>query len=142
MHTLRVSLVLAVAGALGLANAQTSPDIASLTEKAQAGDREAQFQLAVAFDYGRGVVKDQREAMRWYRSAAELGLPEAQNSLGSILQVEKKYEDARTWYERAAVQKHAYATNNLAYMYDMGLGVAQSRQMAHELYVQSAELVS
>lgn len=40
----------------------------------------------------------------------------------------------------AAAQHHALATNNLAYLYDLGLGVTQDRKRASELYLRAAEL--
>jgi hypothetical protein len=44
------------------------------------------------------------------------------------------------WYELASKQGHALATNNLAYLYDLGLGVPQDRRRAADLYLQSANL--
>lgn len=119
---------------------QPSPEIQSLITRAQSGDVKAQFQLANAYDYGRGVRRNGSEAEKWYRMAAEGGLAESQNSLGSLYQAEKRYKDALTWYEKAAMQDHALATNNLGYLYDLGLGVPQDRQKGYELYLRSAEL--
>jgi TPR repeat protein len=72
--------------------------------------------------------------------AAEHGHAEAQNSLGSGLQAEKRYEEALPWYEKASAQGHALATNNLAYLYDLGLGVQQDRRKGFELYSRAADL--
>ena len=118
----------------------TSPDLTELIQQANAGDAMAQFRLANAYDSGRGAARDAKEAMRWYRAAAELGLAEAQNSVGSGLQAEKRYAEALTWYEKAASQKHAMATNNLAYLHDLGLGVPQDRLKAFALYGKAADL--
>jgi len=125
-----------------LASAQTglSAEFQDLLEKAKAGDMSAQFFLANAFDSGRGVPRNGKEAMRWYKAAAEQGHAESQNSIGSGLQAEKKYSEALIWYEKAATQNHALATNNLAYLYDLGLGVTQDRQRAFSLYSRAADL--
>lgn len=40
---------------------------------------------------------------------------------------------------RRLLENHALATNNLAYLYDLGLGVSQDRQRAFELYSQAAD---
>ena len=40
---------------------------------ADQGDAAAQFNLGVMYDNGRGVLKDEAEAVRWYRLAAEQG---------------------------------------------------------------------
>ena len=78
--------------------------------------------------------------MKYYLMAAEQGHAEAQNSVGSGLQAEKRYSEARIWYERSSAQENAVATNNLAYLYDLGLGVPQDRKKGFELYTKSAEL--
>ncbi len=37
------------------------------------GDAYAQFLLGVIYEIGRGVTKDESEAVKWYRKAAEQG---------------------------------------------------------------------
>ena len=49
---------------------------------AEQGDADAQFNLALMYDYGRGVTEDDAEAVRWYRKAAEQGGARAQLNLG------------------------------------------------------------
>lgn len=117
-----------------------SYEVKSLQVKAEAGDADSQFTLANIFDSGRGAPRNGAEAMKWYQKAAEQGHVEAQNSLGSIYQAEKRYSEALLWYQKAADHGHALATNNLAYLYDHGLGVPQSRKKGHELYMKSANL--
>jgi TPR repeat protein len=111
-----------------------------LTQKAEAGDVEAQFRLGSAYDSGAGVPRDGTQARKWYRRAAEAGHAEAQNSMASVLQAERRYEEARSWYERAAAQGHPLATNSLGYLYDLGLGVSQDRRKGFELYSSAADL--
>ena len=130
--------VIALAPLFAFAQAMTSLD--EMRQKAEAGDKEAQFRLGSAYDSGRGVPRDGAEAMKWYLRSAEAGYAEAQNSVGSGLQAEQRYEEARTWYERAAAQGHALAINNLGYLYDLGLGVKQDRQKGFELYSRAADL--
>ncbi len=111
-----------------------------LVAKANAGDARSQFMLGAAYDSGVGAPRDATEAVRWYRASADQGFAEAQNSLGSALQAEKRFTEALPWYEKAAAQGHAQATNNLAYLYDLGLGVPQSRRRGFELYSKAADL--
>lgn len=120
--------------------AQQATPIEELTKKAEAGDVQAQFQLGVAYDGGRGVLRDFEEARKWYQRAAEGGLAEAQNSLGSILQEDGKFAEAISWYEKAAAQGHARATNSLGLLHDLGRGVPQDRRKGFELYTRAAEL--
>jgi len=119
---------------------ELSNDYKLLIEKANAGDAESQFKIGSVFDTGNGVPRDGEKAMEWYLRAAKGGMAEAQNSVGSGLQAEKKYKDAFMWYTKAAEQNHLVALNNLAYLYDLGLGIKQDRKKAFELYVKSANL--
>ncbi len=49
---------------------------------ADQGDAEAQSNLGVMYDNGRGVPQDDAQAVRWYRLAAEQGHADAQFNLG------------------------------------------------------------
>src|SRR5471032_756809 len=72
-----------------------------LMERAEAGDIEAQFRLGSRYDTGDRATSDGGETIKWYRRAAEAGHANAQNSMGSVIQAEKRYEEALHWYERA-----------------------------------------
>ena len=48
------------------------------------GDAAAQFRLAIAYSFGRGVPEDDAEAARWYRLSAEQGYAAAQYHLGRL----------------------------------------------------------
>ena len=117
-----------------------SPEIQELIQKAGAGDTESQFELGGLYDFGYGVPRSGKETERWYKLAAEAGHSEAQNSMGSIYQAEERYEEALYWYEKSAAQSNELGINNLAYLYDLGLGVNQDRQKARDLYLKSANL--
>ena len=55
-----------------------------LREKAEQGDVQAQYNLGIMYETGRGVPQDETEAVRWYRLAAEQGDAEAQFNLGAM----------------------------------------------------------
>jgi uncharacterized protein len=118
----------------------TSDETKELITKADAGDMEAQFRVGSIYDTGNGAPSSRDKAEKYYRMAAEQGHVEAQNSLGSGLQAEKNYTEAKIWYERAAAQNHPLAINSLAYLYDLGLGVPQNRAKGLELYSRAADL--
>jgi uncharacterized protein len=59
-------------------------DFKHLLTRANSGSTEAQFQLGLAYQYGRGVERSAYEAVRWYRMAANSGDPAAQNNLGFL----------------------------------------------------------
>ena len=46
------------------------------------GNSPAQYGLGFMYDYGEGVPEDDKEAVKWYRLAAEQGYASAQYNLG------------------------------------------------------------
>jgi hypothetical protein len=77
-----------------------------------------------------------QSAEAFYKSSAEAGDPVAQYSLGIVyesLYSPPRYEDAARWYAAAATQDHEGAQQNLAFLYDRGLGVEQDRLKAINL---------
>lgn len=117
--------------------------IAQLRVKAEAGDPEAQADLAWAYDQGKGVAQSYEEAVRWLKRAADQGHARAQNNLGVTYQlgngVAQNYEEAVKWYRKAADQGHTSAQWNLGTMYEYGVGVDQDWQEAAVWYEKAAE---
>jgi hypothetical protein len=74
---------------------------------AQAGLPEAQFNVAVMLDSGRGVARDQMQAALWYARAASRGNKRAAYNLGQLYEVgqgvPRNADLARTWYRRSAL---------------------------------------
>ena len=64
--------------------AEESEDIPSLRQRAEQGDAEAQFHLGWAYRDGKGVRKNDAEAMKWFRRAAEQGHAHAQVALSAM----------------------------------------------------------
>lgn len=139
VRTLRTSVWIVLLACTGCA----SPERSDLRQIAQQGDAQAQYELALALDYGDGLPRDLEEAAAWYAAAANQGHAEAQNSLGSLYQagdgLARDDVRAASWYRKAADQGHAEAANNLAYLYDLGLGVEEDNRLAAELYERAAE---
>ena len=127
--------------ALG-AVAQTT-NIATLTQKANAGDAKAQNELGDAYYYGKGVAKDFTEATKWYRKAAEQGNASAQYSLGFCYEngkgVTKNLTEAVKWYRKAVEQGNANAQYNLGCCYENGEGVTKNLTEAAKWYRKAAE---
>ena len=88
------------------------------------------------------LAQDAAKPAQELQRKAEAGDKEAQFRLGAAYEAQKNYQEARTWYERAAAQGHAQATNNLAYLYDLGVGTKQDRQRGFDLYRRAADLGS
>jgi TPR repeat protein len=90
-------------------------------------DPEAQFQEGWRHDNGEGVPQDDREAVKWYRLAAEQGLARAQLKLGSMYQkgegAPKDHKEATLWYRLAAEQGLALLQPYLGWAHANGEGV-------------------
>ena len=77
-------------------------------EAADRGTAEAQFQLGLLYDTGRGVRQNPTEAIRWYRAAADQGHAAAQNNLGLLYDygrgISQNYVDAYLWFNLASAR--------------------------------------
>jgi TPR repeat protein len=112
------------------ASAPPSPRVLRETERARAGDAEAQLSLAILYAKGDGVAQDYAAAAKWFHAAAERGLMRAQYDLGVLYErgrgVPLDHRQAMTWYRKAAEQSHPLAQYNLAVAYTKGQGVRQN----------------
>lgn len=100
------------------------------------------FQKGKACD-GSGVSQSYKEAVSWYRKAAELGHPGAMRALGYCYEkghgMEQSYEEAVAWYRRGADLGDARAMCNLGLCCAYGKGVLQSHEEAAKWYRRSAD---
>jgi uncharacterized protein len=116
-------------GADTTAAAQPNAAVRVLLQDALRGDMYAQAALGDIHRKGSLVPKDDAEAARWYRLAAEQGDAHAQFQLGVLLisgrGVAQDDEEAVFWFRRAAEQGDPLAQFNLGTMYYNGQGVAQ-----------------
>ncbi|HEY8034609.1 MAG TPA: SEL1-like repeat protein [Methylobacter sp.] len=62
----------------------TEDKIAQLQREAQAGDPDAQYNLAYMYENGIGVPKNEAKALELYQQAADQGHSEAQNNLDAM----------------------------------------------------------
>ena len=102
---------------------------AALTEwepLADQGDADAQVYLGVMYQFGQGVIQDDKEAAKWYRLAAQQGYAGAQSKLVDMLLDGKDtaldYEVAFKWSKLAAAQGHVVAQYNLGKLYLVYVG--------------------
>ena len=113
-------------------------DMARLRVLAERGDADAQAELGVRYEAGRGVERDYGEAVTWYRRAAEQGHAPGQSGLGALYGTGRgvSHDDAEAvrWYRRAAEQGHAVAQFRLAAHYAGGRGVPRSDAEAVRWY--------
>ena len=85
---------------------------------AEAGDAYNQYQLGLTYHFGKyGVAVNDREAVRWYRLAAEQGNAKAQNNLGaSYWNGDGVIEDARESYIWYSIAKANGSKNAAKYL--------------------------
>lgn len=89
----------------------------TLLPRAETGDAVAQFNLARQYALGEGMLINRTEFVRWCRTAADQGLPEAQYTMGCCylrgLGVEQNAEEGRRLLEAAAAAGYAPAAEEL-----------------------------
>ena len=132
---LALSILPLLAGPLSFGQ---SADFKETRLKAEEGDAEAQFNLAVMYDAGLGVPKNYAESGKWYRKAAEQGLAEAQFALGvryfNFASRKENHSIALGFFRKAAEQGLAEAQFNLGLMYQLGQGVATNKVESYKWY--------
>lgn len=115
----------------------------AIRPQAEAGDAKAQWKLGVAYAKGEGVKPDYKQALHWYRLAADQGLADAQLALGELYEAgqgaPRDFAEAVRWYRPAAEKGQAAAQYSLAMMYFMGTGVTKDDAEALKWYRASAE---
>ena len=118
-------------------------DANALAEAAELGDAQAQFELGLMHDEGRGVRQDDVEAAKWYLRAAGQGHADAQIALALMYYngwgVPKDEGATEKWLRSASEQGHKQAQYRLGLMYERGLGVPQDISEAVKWYRKSAE---
>lgn len=99
-----------------------TPDtaIGQLKAKAESGETEAQYQLGVCLWEGIGMPADSETALEWVTLAASGGHTPAQSWLGSLHLSNQDEEQARFWFEKAALQGDARAMYYLSLIYVRG----------------------
>ena len=103
---------------------------------AKQGEAYAQYNLGLIYFKGEGVPKNDTEAVKWFRKAADQGHATAQFNQGlmyasGIGGVPENDTEAVKWYRKAADQGFAPAQYNLGLMYAYGDGVPESSIRAY-----------
>ena len=114
--------------------------------KANQGDANAQYTLALMYENGTGIPRDPRYAIYWYTKAAQQGHVEAQYRLGTIYRYGYgdevfllDFKQAVYWITKAAEQGHLIAQYNLGHMYEWGDAAPLDYKQAFFWYTKAAE---
>ncbi|WP_159977755.1 MULTISPECIES: tetratricopeptide repeat protein [unclassified Novosphingobium] len=109
---------------------------------AEAGLAEAQALYGQILLDGKGIPRDEKEALRWFSSSAQAGHVMAMNMVGRCCEhgwgtpVDKVR--AAQWYEAAAERGLDWGMYNLATLHCLGEGVPLDREAAFRLYSRAA----
>ena len=91
--------------------------LAELRVRAEKGEASAQCYLGNMYDTGRGVAKDEVEAVKWFRKAADQGNASAQFLLGLMYDtgqgVAKDEGEAYKWYLLSGAQGNEFAKKEI-----------------------------
>ena len=92
--------------------------IQKIDNLAQNGDVDAQYELGMAYKYGWGIEKSDRDAALWFREAVDQGHPRAHFELGLMYEfgegVPVNLKRAHSLYQEAARQDVREARISLA----------------------------
>ena len=121
--------------------------VALLQKAAAAGENYAEYQLARAQSYGVGMQQNETEACHRFTHLTENSLPQIQNSLGSCYRDSiltdngaPDFDQARAWYEKAAVQNYPEAIYILGIMALNSEGFNESPSLAADYFRRAAGL--
>ena len=106
---------------------------------AVAGDADAQFNLAQAYKFGRGVPADLAQAEEWYRKAAVQGHKQAADNYGLVLFQDNKKAAALPWLQKAAAHDEKRNELVLGTMLFNGDGVPKDPVRAYALISRASQ---
>lgn len=110
---------------------------------AEEGNAVAQTRIGYLYSNGKGVAKDEAQALQWYTKAAQQGNATAQYNLGLAYfngeGIAKNPSQAAQWFRKAAEQGYALAQYNLGVLYQNGMGVSQDALQAAQWYRKAAD---
>ena len=105
---------------------------------AEGGDKVAQNDLGLMYEYGRGVPEDDKEAVKWYRLAAEQGYARAQHNLGFMYYtgkgVPEDWVHAYAWFNIAIANGHEDAKKLRDELELTPEQVAKAQALSTEIY--------
>lgn len=111
----------------------------TLIQAAKTGNALSQYYLGLAYL----ELKNDPEAMKWFKSAATKGLAKAENQVGLMHEharsVPQDFIEAAKWYLKAAQKGDADGQYNIGRLYERGSGVDRNYQTAEEWYKKAAE---
>lgn len=95
----------------------------------------AQVNLGLLYEYGNGVNRNIKSAIKWYELSARGGKADGQRKLGEKYLlgtgVDKDVQEAARLFRLSAKQGHKEAQEELAQMYEKGVGLIKDNSAAY-----------
>ena len=135
---------LMMANGLGNEAPDFSAAVAWFQQGAAGGDTDAMVSLADCLLHGKGIAKNEAQAIELLRASAALNHPNAMNMLGDLLKkgvpglLDSNMSEALRLFARAKEMGFLDAQANLGVMYVNGLGVPVDRNQAFSLWKDGA----
>jgi TPR repeat protein len=111
---------------------------------AKEGHSDSQFNVALMYEQGLGVSKNEKEALFWYGKSATQGNSGAQFNLGVLYEngigTTIDYAKANEWYRKASIQGDGLAVGNLGMLYIRGQGVKENKVAGIALLLRSVAM--
>ena len=120
----------------------SADDFAEIKSQAVGGDAKAQLELAIRYRDGKGVTKDDKQAMQWAHKAADAGNADAMDFVGFAYlhgAVIKRNPAIAIAYFKAAADDSAQAAFNLGQCFFGAQGTEQDCPKALEWWKKAAE---
>lgn len=101
---------------------------------------ESIYALAVMYQYGTYVKKNEKHSCDLYEIAGHSGITKAETSLGNCyVHIRKRdMKKAHEWFKKAAEKNDPEALYSLGSMYEQGFGVIRNTNKAYNYYIKSA----
>ena len=107
--------------------------------KAEQGNPDYQYAYGMCLEKGYGVEKNERQALDWFKKAAEHGHERAPYVLGTGIAVNQNNDLAFSYFRQGAEAKEEQAMLNLGNCYFYGMGTTKDEKMALKWWTAAAE---
>ena len=103
------------------------------------GDPIAQCIMGVGYYYGTFVEQDKEKGLMLLEKACDCDCTDALNTIGMVLNEEKRYEESFSYHKRSAEKGDMYGLHNLGNAYFYAKGVERDVKKAFDLWSEAAD---
>ena len=118
-------------------------DFQTLYNQAMSGNAVAQYNLGLCYLKGEGTDKNEKEALRWFRTASGKGIVEADYMMGYCyeygIEVEPNQQIAFNYYRKAANADLPEAQGAVGLCYMQGIGVEKNEREGFKWLMKAAQ---